>query len=168
MPDFVIMGRDPSISRKVADALTRKTEVPFRLDLSENPSNMLFLDADDDLCPECGEVWGPGGRPCEHLRKPEQRYFGWDDDVIIPFTLNDDGERVVTAQSALDMVRSIIWNLDNPDVNRLDLTPGEVVVDIAHLLSNVLYPGVKPPREVATVTLPDYGIDECREDGTDL
>lgn len=147
MPDFVIMGRDPSISRKVADALTRKTEVSFRLDLSENPSNMMLLDAGDE---------------------PQQRWFAWDDDVIIPFVLNDDGERVVTAQSALDMVRSIIWNLDNPDVNRLDLTPGEVVVDIAHLLSNVLYPGVKPPREVATVTLPDYGIDECDAEGNDL
>ena len=28
----------------------------------------VTLDAEiERLCPECGEVWGPGGRPCEHL-----------------------------------------------------------------------------------------------------
>lgn len=41
MPDFVIMGRDPSVNKKMAEALEHKTGVPFR--------------ADTHLCPECDE-----------------------------------------------------------------------------------------------------------------
>jgi len=118
----------------------------------------------DITCPDCGMTYK--GVP-EDERGPVLRYFPWDDDVVIPFTLNADDDRVVTSESALQMVRSIIWHVDHPE-GGLDLTAGQAIVDIAQLVRNILYPGVKPPREVESVVLPDYGIDECREDGTDL
>jgi hypothetical protein len=93
---------------------------------------------------------------------PPLRYFAWDDDVVIPFSLNALGERVVTAESAIDMVRSIIWNHDHPEANQLDLSPGDVLSDIVHLLERI------SEDEPATVILPDYGIDLCDAEGRAL
>ena len=118
-----------------------------RLDLSENSSNMMFLDADDE---------------------PEGRWFPWDDDVIIRFWPDDQGQRIVSADSAITMIRSIIWTYDHPEVSG-GWTPEGVIGDILSLLANAgATPNLAGPKDYTFITLPDYGIPECREDGTDL
>jgi len=101
-----------------------------------------------------------------YMREREVHWFPWDDDVIVEFTINAKGERVVSGDEAYKMVRSIIWHVEHPEAG-LDLTPAQAVMDIALLLQNVDTTSPRP-IEVESVVLPDYGIEECREDGRDI